>query len=251
MPRALRPPDGCSMNSLPRVGRHRRIDRRPHRRARSARPGLRGRRVRAFGDRAGSTRGRHRAASDDHPVLRHFERDGRRHGRDRAALAAVPLGERGNEIYRERMNYRFSSWNTIYRGLVQCFDESLYHLGCEVAEFAQDDREVTVGLSDGTAHTFDLLVCADGISSGTRARLLPRARARYAGYVAWRATVPESELSRRASRRSAIPSPTACCPPDTSSSIPSRASTAPWSPAAGWRTSSGITTTKKATRSTT
>ena len=105
------------------------------------------------------------------------------------------LSASGERVYRERMNYRFSSWNTIYRGLVQCFDESRYHLGREVAEFAQDDREVTVGLSDGTAHTFDLLVCADGISSGTRARLLPGARARYAGYVAWRATVPESDLT--------------------------------------------------------
>ena len=105
------------------------------------------------------------------------------------------LSASGERVYRERMNYRFSSWNTIYRGLVQCFDEPRYHLGCDVAEFAQNDREVTVRLGDGTAHTFDMLVCADGISSGTRARLLPGARARYAGYVAWRATVPESDLT--------------------------------------------------------
>ena len=38
--------------------------------------------------------------------------------------------------------------------------------------------------------------CArDGISSGARAKLLPHAEARYAGYVAWRATVPESGLT--------------------------------------------------------
>ena len=105
------------------------------------------------------------------------------------------LSARGERIYQERMNYRFSSWNTIYRVLAQCFDESRHHLGSEVVDFRQDDKGVTVRLTDGTAHTFDMLVCADGISSQARARLLPGARARYAGYVAWRATVPESELA--------------------------------------------------------
>ena len=105
------------------------------------------------------------------------------------------LSAGGDRIYRERMNYRFSSWNTIYRGLVRCFDERRYHLGAEVADFSQDERSVTVRLTSGGTHTLDMLVCADGISSGARAKLLPRAETRYAGYVAWRATVPESELS--------------------------------------------------------
>ena len=105
------------------------------------------------------------------------------------------LSASGERIHQERMNYRFSSWNTIYRGLVRCFDERRYHLGSEVAEFSQDDRGVNVRLTSGSTHTLDMLVCADGISSGARAKLLPRAEARYAGYVAWRATVPESELT--------------------------------------------------------
>ena len=105
------------------------------------------------------------------------------------------LDASGRQVYRERMNYRFSSWNTIYRGLVRCFDERRYHLGAEVAGFSQDDRGVTVSFEGGAAETLDMLVCADGISSGARAKLLPRAEARYAGYVAWRATVPESELT--------------------------------------------------------
>ena len=105
------------------------------------------------------------------------------------------LSASGERIYRERMNYRFSSWNTIYRGLVRCFDERRYHLGSEVTDFSQDDRGVTVRLKNGSTHTLDMLVCADGISSGARARLLPRAEARYAGYVAWRATIQESDLT--------------------------------------------------------
>ena len=105
------------------------------------------------------------------------------------------LSAGGDRIYRERMNYRFSSWNTIYRGLARCFGERRYHLGAEVEDFSQDDRSVTVRLTSGGTQTLDMLVCADGISSGARAKLLPRAETRYAGYVAWRATVPESELS--------------------------------------------------------
>ena len=105
------------------------------------------------------------------------------------------LSTSGERIYRERMNYRFSSWNTIYRGLACCFGERRYHLGSEVADFSQDGRGVTIRLENGATHTLDMLVCADGISSGSRAKLLPRAVARYAGYVAWRATIPESELT--------------------------------------------------------
>ena len=44
-------------------------------------------------------------------------------------------------------------------------------------------------------HRAELVVCADGIASTARATLLPEARPRYAGYVAWRATLPESALS--------------------------------------------------------
>ena len=105
------------------------------------------------------------------------------------------LSASGERVYLERMNYRFSSWNTIYRGLAGCFDGRRYHLGSEVVDFSQDDRSVTVTLKNGATRTLDMLVCADGISSGTREKLLPEASTQYAGYVAWRATVPESELT--------------------------------------------------------
>ena len=105
------------------------------------------------------------------------------------------LSASGERVYNERLNYRFSSWNTIYRGLASCFDAERYHLGSEVVDFSQDERGVTVAFGNGATRTLDLLVCADGISSGTRESLLPDASARYAGYVAWRATVPESELT--------------------------------------------------------
>jgi 2,6-dihydroxypyridine 3-monooxygenase len=41
----------------------------------------------------------------------------------------------------------------------------------------------------------DILVAADGVASAVRALLLPEVRPRYAGYVGWRGTVGEAELS--------------------------------------------------------
>ena len=106
------------------------------------------------------------------------------------------LDAAGETVHEEVMNYRFSSWSTIYRGLLGCFDPSRYHLGAEVVGLVQDETGVSISFAGGTTHRADLLVCADGISSMARAALLPAARPRYAGYVAWRATLPESDLSR-------------------------------------------------------
>jgi 2,6-dihydroxypyridine 3-monooxygenase len=101
----------------------------------------------------------------------------------------------GTTRYEERRPYRFSSWNTMYRALMKCFQPDRYHLGKEVADFDQEANSVRLRFTDGTTSDCDLLVCADGIDSSSRQRLLPEVRPHYAGYVAWRGTVPERELS--------------------------------------------------------
>jgi 2,6-dihydroxypyridine 3-monooxygenase len=101
----------------------------------------------------------------------------------------------GSTRFEVEHRYRFSSWNTIYRGLMARFDERRYHLGREVTAFEADDDGVGVRFADGRAERVDLLVCADGIGSATRARLLPDVRPGYAGYVAWRGTIPEAALT--------------------------------------------------------
>jgi 2,6-dihydroxypyridine 3-monooxygenase len=60
---------------------------------------------------------------------------------------------------------------------------------------------VKVTLATGRRAEADLLICADGVSSPSRARLQPAARRSYSGYVAWRGTVPESEVSPATSGR--------------------------------------------------
>ena len=104
------------------------------------------------------------------------------------------LSASGELAYQERMNYRFSSWTTVYRGLMGAFGERRYHLDSEVTGFEPDDHGVTARFADGSTRTLDMLVCADGISSTSRTMLLPGAEPRYAGYVAWRAMIPESDL---------------------------------------------------------
>ncbi len=100
----------------------------------------------------------------------------------------------GGVRHEQRHRYLFSSWNTIYRSLLGLFDPARYLLGREVTGFSPSADSVRVTLADGSATDADLLVCADGVSSLGRARLLPEVRPSYSGYVAWRGTVPEQAL---------------------------------------------------------
>ncbi len=90
--------------------------------------------------------------------------------------------------------YRLSSWNTVYRSLLRCFGTDRYLLGREVVGRIENAESVSVHFSDGTSTDIDLLVCADGITSQFRAELVPNATRQYAGYVAWRGMIPESQL---------------------------------------------------------
>jgi 2,6-dihydroxypyridine 3-monooxygenase len=101
----------------------------------------------------------------------------------------------GSVEHEQRHRYRFSSWNTIYRSLLPLFDSARYLLGREVVSFDLYDHGVGVSLSDGSRTGADLLVCADGVGSAARARLLPGVVPQYAGYVAWRGTLPERDAS--------------------------------------------------------
>jgi 2,6-dihydroxypyridine 3-monooxygenase len=100
----------------------------------------------------------------------------------------------GSTEHEQRHRYLFSSWNTIYRSLLELFDPDRYLLGREVTGFSQDSDSVRVTLDDGTSTDAGLLVCADGVSSLARAQLLPGITPAYAGYVAWRGTRPERDL---------------------------------------------------------
>ncbi len=86
----------------------------------------------------------------------------------------------------------------------------------------------TVRFVSGRTETADLVVFADGITSiGPRAAR-PDRQLTYSGYVGWRGTVPEHELTDAHPRAAAATrSPTASCRTPTSRSTRSRARPAP------------------------
>ncbi len=106
------------------------------------------------------------------------------------------LSPDGSVRHQRRHTYRFSSWNAVYRVLHEAFGPERYRLGVEMSSFTRDDDGVCLTFAGGGGTRVDLLVCADGINSASRASLLPEVTPRYAGYVAWRGVVPEAELSR-------------------------------------------------------
>lgn len=105
------------------------------------------------------------------------------------------LNRDGSVRHEQRHRYRFSSWNTIHRALLGLFGTGRYLLGSEVTAFAAAGGTVCVTLAGGSHAEADLLVCMDGVSSAARAALLPAVRPAYAGYVAWRGTLPERALT--------------------------------------------------------
>ena len=57
----------------------------------------------------------------------------------------------GSILHEQRHQYLFSSWNTIYRSLLELFDPGRYLLGREVTGFRQSGDSVRVTLADGSA----------------------------------------------------------------------------------------------------
>jgi 2,6-dihydroxypyridine 3-monooxygenase len=106
------------------------------------------------------------------------------------------LDREGRVIHEQPQPYRFSNWNTIYRSLLRCFGGDRYLLDHEVTDTREHDGAVRFTLADGNEGEVELVVCADGIGSRARSRLLPEVTSAYAGYVAWRGLVPEKDLGR-------------------------------------------------------
>lgn len=87
-----------------------------------------------------------------------------------------------------------TAWERLYRLLRDAFPGAHYRRGIGLKGFQQSSRSVTAHFSDGSSADADLLVGADGIRSTVRQQLLPELNPLYAGYVAWRALLPEQSI---------------------------------------------------------
>ena len=93
-----------------------------------------------------------------------------------------------------------TAWERVYRCLRDAFPAEHYHRGLGLVRLEQTSDAVTAHLGDGRSERGDLLVGADGIRSTVRQQLLPDLTPLYAGYVAWRALIPENAFAPEAHR---------------------------------------------------
>jgi 2-polyprenyl-6-methoxyphenol hydroxylase-like FAD-dependent oxidoreductase len=105
-----------------------------------------------------------------------------------------------------------TSWDRVYRLLRDAFPAARYHRGKALARVETRPRSVVAHFADGGSAEGDLLVGADGLRSTVRAQFLPEIVPLYAGYVAWRALVPEAALSPT-THRDLFPYLAFCHPP--------------------------------------
>lgn len=111
-----------------------------------------------------------------------------------------------------------TGWNVLYYRLRANFDglksefcpeppeatdadgDAVYDLGKRVTNVSYAENRVTVEFDDlvnggGGSVRADVVVVADGANSTIRQKLLPGLKHEYSGYVAWRGTVPEKDVS--------------------------------------------------------
>lgn len=106
------------------------------------------------------------------------------------------LGPANEIVYEEESEYRYASWRGVYNALLSDFGRENYVLGEYAVGFTQSVEDVEVRFVSGRSERADLVVFADGISSVGRKRLDPDSELIYSGYIGWRGTVAESDVTQ-------------------------------------------------------
>ena len=89
----------------------------------------------------------------------------------------------------------FVSWEALYKNLRRVTPAENYHEGFSLDSFEEEGEQVSLHFDNGEKRHVDLMVSADGVHSETRRHLLKGKEPSYAGYIAWRGVIDESDLS--------------------------------------------------------
>jgi 2,6-dihydroxypyridine 3-monooxygenase len=106
---------------------------------------------------------------------------------------------RGTLIGEVAADWRYTSYNALYRGLLRAYGRERYHLGETLSAIDQDASQPSLRFASGRTTRCELAVCADG-SFSTARQLLLGVEPHYAGYVTWRGLAPQGTLSQDAWR---------------------------------------------------
>lgn len=110
------------------------------------------------------------------------------------ARERIILDQSGAVLSRNPVPQMQISWDRLYLAVRSLLPDG-YHVGAAVMAAGQDEAEAWVELDDGRRVDADLVIGADGIGSAIRSVVAPGASGpSYAGYVAWRALIPERDM---------------------------------------------------------
>ena len=131
-------------------------------------------------------------------VIEAFGRAGIRYERSLGVVAheRYYLNRDGSIAQPMSMRQVLTSWNFLYGSMRRHFPSEHYHQAKTLTGIQQNGEYVTAVFADGTHDTADLLIGADGGGSTVRQRFNRDVQYQYAGYVAYRGLVDETELDR-------------------------------------------------------
>jgi 2-polyprenyl-6-methoxyphenol hydroxylase-like FAD-dependent oxidoreductase len=90
-----------------------------------------------------------------------------------------------------------NNWSVLWQGLRARVPDASYRDGSTVTSVVQDETGVDVALDDGAVERFDVVFGADGYRSLVRSLVDSDSHTSDAGYILWRGSFPEAELSNR------------------------------------------------------
>jgi 2-polyprenyl-6-methoxyphenol hydroxylase-like FAD-dependent oxidoreductase len=122
------------------------------------------------------------------------------------------LNRAGDVVLTRDVPQILTAWERLYRLLRDAFPGADYHRGKTFTDLEQHARRVVAHFADGESREADLLIGADGIRSVVRDQILSNVETLYAGYVAWRALLPETALPPEIHRQ-VFDNFTFCLPP--------------------------------------